>query len=104
MYWYKRAYRRGDGCAAQNIAVMWRNEGRHKKALEWFRKAVKLGDDEANLEIAKYYLQVEQQPIKAVPYLKKVCGSNWVTEAGLEEARVLLRRARKTKARSGKRS
>jgi TPR repeat protein len=94
MYWYKRAYRRGERCAAHNIGVMWRNEKKYGKALNWFRKAVRFGDDEANLEIAKHYLQVEQKPVKAIPHLKKVLKSNWVTEAGQEEARMLLRRAR----------
>jgi|SRR5215472_11309127 len=95
MYWYKRAYRRGEPCAAHNIGVMWRNEKKYGQALNWFKKAVRLGDEEANLEIAKHYLKVEENPVKAIPHLEKVCVSNCVTEAGLEEARNLLRRARK---------
>ena len=95
MYWYKRAYRRGASCAAHNIGVMWRNEKKYNRALKWFKKAVKLGDDQANLEIAKHYLEVEHNPQRAIPYLKKVCESNCVTEAGLEEANALLGRARK---------
>ena len=95
MYWYKRAYRRGESCAAHNIAVMWRNEKKYKRALEWFKKAVRLGDDEANLEIAKHFLEVEHNPERAIPHLQKVCESNCVTEAGLEEASRLLERERK---------
>jgi TPR repeat protein len=95
MYWYKRAYRRGDRCAAHNIAVMWRNEKKYKRALDWFRKAVQLGDDEANLQIAKYYLEVQGNRKRAIPYLEKACKSSWVTEAGLEEAHRLLRRPKK---------
>ena len=95
MYWYKRAYRRGESCAAHNIAVMWRNEKKYRRALEWFKKAVRLGDDEANLEIAKHYLEVDHNPERAIPHLRKVCESNCITEAGLAEANALLRRARK---------
>jgi TPR repeat protein len=95
MYWYKRAYRRGEPCAAHNIGVLWRNEKKYRRALEWFRKAVRLGDDEANLEIAKYYLEVEHDPERAMPHLKKVCESNCVTEAGLDEAGRLLEREKK---------
>ncbi|PYU60163.1 MAG: hypothetical protein DMG56_08640 [Acidobacteria bacterium] len=95
MYWYKRAYRRGEPCAAHNIGVMWRNEKKYRRALQWFKKAVRLGDDEAKLEIAKYYLEVEHNPERAIPHLKKVCESNCVTEAGLEEASRLLERERK---------
>jgi TPR repeat protein len=95
MYWYKRAYRRGERCAAHNIGVMWRNEKKYRRALEWFKKAVRLGDDEANLEIAKHYLEVEHNPERAIPHLRRVCESSCVTEAGLEEANTLLSRARK---------
>src|SRR5689334_22243105 len=49
--WYRRAYRRGDASAANNIGVLWRNEKQLKRALAWFTRAVKLGDDEANLAI-----------------------------------------------------
>src|SRR5882757_6650058 len=59
LYWYKRAYRRGDSCAANNIGVMWRNDKQPKRALGWFQKAVHMGDEEANLEIARYYLRNE---------------------------------------------
>lgn len=96
MYWYKRAYRRGEACAAYNVGVMWRNDGKYRRALYWFKRAVRLGDDEANLEIAKHYLDVEQNSLKAILHLRKVCASNRVTEAGLEEARTLLRRTRKS--------
>jgi TPR repeat protein len=95
MYWYKRAYRRGEATAAHNIGVMWRNEGKHPRALEWFKKSVQLGNAESNLDIAKYYLEVERNPARAASYLQKVCESNGVTGAGLEEAKGLLRRANK---------
>lgn len=95
LYWYKRAYRRGLSGAACNIGVTWRNEGMPKRALSWFRRAVKMGDDEANLEIAKYYLVTENNPRKAIPHLEKTCRSNRVTEAGAEEAAKLLKQARR---------
>jgi TPR repeat protein len=99
LYWYKRAYRRGYSCAASNIGIMWRNENQPRRALKWFEKAVRLGDDEANLEIAKYYLQSEQNPLKAIGHLEKVCQSKCVTEAGAVEAARLLKQARKQSAR-----
>ena len=95
LYWYKRAYRRGAAVAANNIGILWRNERKSKRALSWFRRAVKMGDDEANLEIAKYYLENENSPRMAIPHLERVCRSNRVTEAGAEEAERLLNQARK---------
>ncbi len=99
LYWYKRAYRRGYSCAASNIGIMWRTENQPRRALKWFEKAVRLGDDEANLEIAKYYLRNEHNPLKAIGHLQKVCQSRCVTESGAEEATRLLKQARKQSAR-----
>ena len=93
LYWSKRAYRRGDASAANNIGTIWRDERKWQRALSWFQRAVKLGDDDSNLEIAKYYLQNDRDASSAVPYLRKVSESDRVTEASAEEARRLLKRA-----------
>ena len=95
MYWYRRACRRGDAGAAHNIGVMWRNEKKYKRALYWFQKAISLGDPESNLDIAKHYLNIEHNPKRAISHLERVCRSDWVTEAGIEEARGLLRHLKK---------
>jgi|ERR1700722_621529 len=84
--WYKRAYRAGSASAATNIGVLWRSEKKPTRALDWFRKAVRLGDEEANLEIALHYLLNERDPAKAIPHLENVCKSNCVTQAGAEKA------------------
>jgi len=73
------------------IGVMWRNEKKFAQALGWFKKAVATGDDESSLEIAKYYLAVKNNPAKAVRYLKTVVRSNRCSEAGVEEAKGLLK-------------
>ncbi len=95
LYWYKRAYRRGYSAAAYNIGILWRKEKEFNRALAWFIRAVKLGDDEANLEIAKHYLHNENDPRKAIPYLQRVTPSGWVTKAGVEEAAKLLKEAKR---------
>ena len=93
MYWYKRAYRRGDYSAASNIGTIYRDEGRTARALYWFRRAVALGLEDANLEIAKLYLkQGASKP--AAAYLKKVLRAHNVCEASQDEARELLKRNR----------
>jgi TPR repeat protein len=98
-YWYRRLYRRGDACAANNIGTIWRDEGQPKRALSWFKKSVRLGDDEAHLEIAKHHLQNEHDPAKAMPHLQKVCRSNCVTEASQETAAKLLKQAKRELAK-----
>ncbi|MBZ5523621.1 MAG: sel1 repeat family protein [Acidobacteriia bacterium] len=92
LYWYKRAYRRGDAGAANNIGTIWRDEKNARRALFWFQQAVSLGDDGSNLEIARHYLRIEHNPSKARDYLEKVCASNRVSEMEAEEAKRLLRR------------
>jgi TPR repeat protein len=94
LYWYLRAYRRGVSSAAHNIGIVWRKEGKQRRALSWFQKAVRLGDAESNLEIAKHYLISGVNPEKAIPFLRKVCKSKWVSEAGIEEATDLLKQAK----------
>jgi len=94
LYWYKRAYRRRDAGAANNIATIWRDEKKLKLALSWFKKAVRLGDDGANLGIAKHYLRNEHNPREATRYLLRVCQSNRVAEVEVEEAKRLLEEVR----------
>jgi TPR repeat protein len=101
LYWFRRAYGRGDSIAAHNIGVVWRNDGKPHRALYWFSRSVKLGNDESNLDIGKHFLNDEKDPRKAVIYFKRVKRTGWVSEAGLEEAARLLRLAkRRLKTRS----
>jgi TPR repeat protein len=95
LYWYNRAYRRGDSSAAHNIGILWRNEEKLRRALSWFFRAVKLGDDESNLDIGKYFLHKEKNPGKAIPYFERVTPDKWVSEGAAEEATQLLRDAKK---------
>ena len=95
LYWYKRAYRRGEGTAAHNIGTVWRDDGNFPRALYWFERALRLngGDDgEANFEIAKLYLGKGQDHRKAALFLRKVCRSKNVTQECLEQAQRLLKR------------
>jgi|SRR6267154_2747949 len=95
LYWYKRAYRHGDSSAAHNIAILWRNEGQFRRALAWFFRSVKLGDEESNLDIGKHFLHNDKNPRKAISYFERVTPEKWVSEAAAEEAKQLLREAKK---------
>lgn len=39
LFWLKKAYRSGNSCAAQNIAITYRENGDLKAAVKWFRNA-----------------------------------------------------------------
>jgi TPR repeat protein len=95
LYWYRRAYRRGDASAANNIATIWRDENKAQRALAWFRRAVRLGNVSSNLHVAKHYLQNESDLRRAIGYLAKISRSDRVTEAEREEAIRLLKAANK---------
>jgi hypothetical protein len=60
-----------------------------QRALLWFRRAAKLGHDGSYLEIAKHFLNNENDPGKAMHFLNRVCKSNRVSEAEIEEAKLL---------------
>src|SRR5207244_1618003 len=44
LYWYRRAHRRGNSSAANNIGTIYRDRGQTRKALEWFNRALKKGN------------------------------------------------------------
>jgi len=74
------------------------------RALVWFRRAIRLGDDNANVNIARIYLNQKGQPARALPYLKKVLKSPYATENAKEEASRLLKQlTRRAKVRPRRR-
>ncbi len=91
LYWYRRAYQRGERCAANNMGIVFRDEKKYAQALRWFERAVDLGDGDANLEIAKIYISRTDIPT-AVRYLNQTLRTRKhdVTEASKEEAQELL--------------
>lgn len=100
LHWYKRAYQRGDGSAANNIGTIWRDKNQPRRALLWFKRATELGNDSSNLEIAKYYLQIDHDPQAAVAFLKRVRESKNVSEADVDAAEQLLREAGKVQRKA----
>jgi len=99
LHWYRLAYRGGSDTAANNIGVIWRERGEVSRALMWFQRAVRLGDGDANLQIAKIYLHIKPDLRKAVQYLKSACKAQSITEGSRDEARRLLREAGKRLSR-----
>ncbi len=87
--WYRRAYRRGDSSAANNIGCIWRQRRRMDLALRWFERAVDLGDSDANLEIAKVCAERGDRK-RALQHLRIVVRSRKVMQGTREEARAML--------------
>ncbi|MBX3480694.1 MAG: sel1 repeat family protein [Caulobacter sp.] len=104
MGWYRKAYELGDASAANNIAILHREQNDLTGAFEWFGKAVELGDPDANVELAKIHLHglgVPKSDAKAREHLEKALTFEvdhedaddevvYISEAGHEEAVKLL--------------
>lgn len=96
VYWYKRAYDRGSRTAASNLAMHNRKQGDLNEAYRWYELAVKSGDNEAHLALAKIWLHDRGNKAKAIRHLKAVFQGKArdVSELGRDEARTMLRRLR----------
>jgi uncharacterized protein len=55
LLWLRKAFRARDSCAAQNIAITYRENGDLKKAFKWFRKAAQAGDGDALIQLGIHY-------------------------------------------------
>jgi TPR repeat protein len=94
IYWYKQAYRRGSSTGASNLAMHYRKQGNVDEAYRWYELAVKSGDNEAHLALAKIWLHDRGNKAKAIRHLKAVFGGdpNDASELGRDDARAMLRR------------
>lgn len=101
MYWYKRLYRTSKktnplhgAAAASNIAILYREQGKHRLEFQWFQRSAQLNDGGSEVDLAKLYMQgkgVRRSPALAKAALERALESNFITEADREEAADLLR-------------
>lgn len=93
MYWYKKAYQRGNSAAASNIAILYREQQRFKHAFQWFQRSAKLDDGDAEVELAKLCISgqgIRKSFNRATKYLRNALNSTHITPVGIEEAETLL--------------
>jgi TPR repeat protein len=55
LFWLRKAFRAGESCAAQNIAITYRENGDLKTAFKWFRRAAEAGDGDALIQLGIHY-------------------------------------------------
>lgn len=53
--WMKKAFRAGDSCAAQNIAITYRPIGNLTMAVQWFKKSSRMSDGDALVQLGIHY-------------------------------------------------
>jgi uncharacterized protein len=97
LYWLRRAYRQGSAPAAHNIGMILSDEQKTNQALKWFERAANNGDGDANLAIAKIYMSVKDDKVKAIYYLRQTLKAdpNTVLGESKDEAKHLLKRLEK---------
>lgn len=84
----------GGGGAANNIAILYREQGRHVAEFYWFRQAALRQDGGANVELAKLYLSgrgVRRSVGAARHCLTLALRSTYISEGEVEEAEELQR-------------
>jgi TPR repeat protein len=87
--WLERAFRAGESCAANNIAITHRQNGDFKKAVQWFRKSVASGDDDALIQLGIHYYWgkgVRRNPTAAVRCFRKAAKGKNICELGRDNA------------------
>lgn len=100
MHWYKRLYRRSkvtnplhSAVAASNIAILYREQGKHRLEFQWFQRSAQLNDGDSEVDLAKLYMEgkgVRRSLTLAKAALERALESNHITEADREEAADLL--------------
>lgn len=72
--WYEKAYNEGDASAANNIAILCRENNDLAGAADWFAKAAELGDGDALVELARVHIEgqgVAKDEAKAREFLER---------------------------------
>jgi len=91
--WLRRAFRAGDACAAQNIAITYRQIGDLRTAVKWFRKSADAGDGDALIQLGIHYYWgkgVRKNPKTAVRCFRIATKAKNISEAGRDDAFFLL--------------
>jgi TPR repeat protein len=94
---YRRAWRRRDTCAANNIAVLYRERADCVRMFRWFQRAADAGDGGAFLELAKCRLAGIGAPKSteaALRHLATAMSSDSISESDREAAADLLEHLR----------
>lgn len=95
---YRKAWRLGGKFIyANNIAILYREQGDLKAMVRWYKRAIERGDEDARVQLAKCYLHgigVRKSVSAAALHLRIAIKAEVyydITEAGREEAESLLR-------------
>jgi hypothetical protein len=89
LLWLKKSFRAGDSCAAQNIAITYRENGDLQTAFKWFRRAAEAGDGDALIELGIHYYWgkgVRRNPRAAVRCFRNATKAKNISGVGRDDA------------------
>jgi len=91
--WLRKAFRAGDPCAAQNIAITYRENGDLKTAFKWFRRAAEVDNGDALIQLGIHYYWgkgVRRNPGAAVRCFRVATKAKNISGVGRDDAFFLL--------------
>jgi TPR repeat protein len=89
LVWLRKAFRAGDSCARQNIAITYRENGDLKTAVKWFRKAAEADDHDALIQLGIHYYWgkgVRKNPRAAVQCFRTAAKAKNISGGGRDDA------------------
>jgi uncharacterized protein len=90
---WREAWRRGDATAAHNIAILYRERGDRRGSFRWFQRAAELGGADAQIELAKCYLNgvgVRRSVSSAIQCLTAALAMPDIQPWELDEAKLII--------------
>jgi TPR repeat protein len=92
LYWYRRSHRAGCAEAATSIGLVLKAQKDLRGARRWLLRALREGDHDAALDLARICLESQRGRDAAIRFLQLALRSKNVTPATLEEADRILRK------------
>ncbi len=93
LLWLKKAFHAKESCAAQNIAITYRQIGQLRTAVKWFQKSVEAGDGDALVQLGIHLFWgkgARKDSKAAVRCFRAATKSNNISEVGRDDAFFLL--------------
>jgi TPR repeat protein len=90
--WWRLAYKGGSWAAAFNLNMFFRDAKQWKKAVNWFERAVRFGDADGLIEIAKIHLRYAGDRAAGLRFLKLAAAAKGkLTDPARQETERLLK-------------
>jgi uncharacterized protein len=89
LLWLRKAFRAGDTCAGQNIAITYRENGDLRTAVKWFQKVAEAGDGDALIQLGIHYYWgkgVRKNPKAALQCFRAATKAKNISEVGRDDA------------------